>query len=527
MRKFNLPVLLPTSVVALSTLVLTACGGTNTNNTTPNSRIELPQAYRLQPDTFATMLEKRVGRIAIMQEDGNVVVMDQTGGNIVPITRDANQPTADNPIQTQLTTAYVMPVWSPDGQNLALVESTSKRSVVSTTVELSPESVTIEHGPGSAIVERTQEGQRLQPVAPGRTVEQRPDMIIIQRGRNTGDLVSSALYVAKADGMRPMRELYLTKNEEIPYIDWAPDGSKISFLTRNVNDESYAINLVDPSGSSKPTALMSGASLFWDWHPSSQFLLAKSGSFDSSGGDELTIVDPQTNATKPVETSNNAMPFLTPSYSPDGQYMALTERADQQFKLILADKEGKPTKSLATFNGIISFAWSPAGAKLAYVVQQSSDSPGGALHMVDANTGEDKVLSQQPVVAFFWSPDGQYIATYSTMQPVEVDPNFAGFNFVPPSATTILLLQTIRVSDKNTRQLFYFEPTEAFRRLTSEFDRYSRAVTIWSPDSRKIVFTLSYGNGMESRDYVLESESTGSLVPRILANGSLAFWSPK
>ena len=172
----------------LPALLLAACGG----NAPTTSRIELPQAYRLQSNQFSTMLEKRTGRIAITLEDGNVVVMDQTGGNIVPITRDAQagKAAAGNATSTNTTSAqsdvltvYNMPVWSPDGQNLALVEITSKRPVVSSTIELSPESVTIQRGPGSAVVERTEQGQQIQPVAPGSVVERRPDMVIIQRGR--------------------------------------------------------------------------------------------------------------------------------------------------------------------------------------------------------------------------------------------------------------------------------------------------------------------------------------------------------
>ena len=519
----------------LPALLLAACGG----NAPATSRIELPQAYRLQSNQFSTMLEKRTGRIAITLEDGNVVVMDQTGGNIVPITRDAQagKAAAGNAMSTNTTSAqsdvltvYNMPVWSPDGQNLALVEITSKRPVMSSTIELSPESVTIQRGPGSAVVERTEQGQQVQPVAPGSVVERRPDMVIIQRGRNTGDLVSTALYVAQADGKRPLKELYLSNNEDIPYIDWSPDGSKISFLTHNVQDEQYAFNLVDSSGASKPNALLTGSSLFWHWHPDGEFLLTKAGLAQgntSSGSDQLALLDPKTNATTPIGSAAEPMPFLAPSFSPDGQFIAMTKRDGNSFKLILADNQGKEIKTLTQFNGTISFAWANTGSQLAYVVRQSSQIPGGALRVVNATTGEDKTLTQLPVMAFFWSPDGTHIATYTSATMNDIDPNFAGYNFAPPGAREVMLLQTIDVKTKNTRQLFYLEPTQAFRRLISEFDRYSRAVTIWSPDSRKLVFTLSYGSDTDSQDYVVESESSGSLVPRILTNGALAFWSPK
>ena len=132
-----------------------------------------------------------------------------------------------------------------------------------------------------------------------------------------------------------------------------------------------------------------------------------------------------------------------------------------------------------------------------------------------------------PVVAFFWSPDGSRIATFSRSSPTEIDPAFSGFNVTPPQPKGVLLLQTINVTNKAIRQLFYLEPTEAFRKMTAEFDRYARAGNIWSPDSGKLVFTVSYGNGTQSKDFVLETESSGSIDFRVLTNGALAFWSPK
>jgi hypothetical protein len=90
-----------------------------------------------------------------------------------------------------------------------------------------------------------------------------------------------------------------------------------------------------------------------------------------------------------------------------------------------------------------------------------------------------------------------------------------------------MLLETIDPANGNARSLFVFAPTNAFQRLVAEFDRYSRGVTIWSPDSRKLVLTLTYGNTSGTRDWVIETEASGSINPRVLGNGSLAFWSPK
>jgi Tol biopolymer transport system component len=376
------------------------------------------------------------------------------------------------------------------------------------------------------VVEQGPDGQQqVQQAPPGTRVERRPDVVMIQRGGGSGELLSSAVYVAHADGKRPLRELYLSDSQEIPYLDWSPDSARLAFLTKETQADSYAVNLVNATGG-QPRAIFTGTTAAWHWNPDGNTLVAKVGASDSVN-DSMALFDAQSNQTQAI-ASKGEQSFVTPSFSPDGNYMLVTQRNGNANQLMLADRDGKPLKELASFEGNISFSWSPAGAKFAYTVHSpDSEELGSPLHVVDANTGEDKVLTQLPVVAFFWSPDGNRIATFSRARPTEVDPNFPGYNVTPPEPKAVFLLQTIQVATRATRQLFYLEPTESFRRMTTEFDRYARAVNIWSPDSNKLVFTVSYGNGMQSRDFVLETEASGSIDFRVLTYGSLAFWSPK
>ena len=61
-------------------------------------------------------------------------------------------------------------------------------------------------------------------------------------------------------------------------------------------------------------------------------------------------------------------------------------------------------------------------------------------------------------------------------------------------------------------------------RAKRRFDRFNRAINLWSPDSKRIVFPISYYNGA---NLIVESEATGSLYPRSLGPGTMAVWSPK
>lgn len=505
-------------VVPAALIGLTAC-----NVPTPQKpRVELPQEYRLQQNDILQMLEPRIGRIAITAEDGNVMVMDQTGGSVVPITRDGNR----QPEANQDALIYSLPVWSPDAKQLALVELTAKITQMTSTVEINPEAVIIQRGPNSAVLEQTEEGQMVRPAEDGsQRIERQPQTVIIQRGQNGGELVSSAIYVASADGKRPLREVFQSNSHDVPYMDWSPDSSHLAFLTQSVEDQSVSVNLVSPTDGAKPLKLSEGTSAWWSWNPDGRTLLTKVG---KDNADTLNLIDTDTAQSTDIQ-SNNALAFMSPHFSPDGGYMLLTQEVGNKHKLVLANRDGSPVKTLTEFEGRISFAWSPAGARIAYVVQPDDEEQGsgGPLHVLDVNTGHDRVISDKSVVAFFWSPDGQRLASFNLASPADMDDSFKGFNFVPDLPVRPMMLETVDPSTGNARGLFMFAPTNAFQRLVAEFDRYSRAVNIWAPDSRKLVFTLTYGDQSGTRDYVLETEASGSINPRVLGNGSLAFWSPK
>ena len=73
-----------------------------------------------------------------------------------------------------------------------------------------------------------------------------------------------------------------------------------------------------------------------------------------------------------------------------------------------------------------------------------------------------------------------------------------------------------------TERLSFFQPTPEFLSILPYFDQYHRSATIWSPDSRNIVFTTLQGG--QARNVMVVSAS-GGLEPRNIASGSLAFWS--
>jgi Tol biopolymer transport system component len=509
------------ALTSAAALLLSACGPAIPSADKP--RVELPQNFRLPENDVVKMFEPRVGRIAIASEDGNILVMDQTGSNIVQITKDANRGAADNGDAVTVN-SYSLPVFSPSGQQLALVELTAQSTPVSSTVEVNPDAVIIQRGENSGVVVDGPNGQVVQPAEPGMRVERQPSRVIIERGDGGGQLVSSALYVASADGKRPLREVYNSDSHSISYVDWSPDNARLAFLATRVQDSQTEMKLIEAREGARAKTIFEGADVAWNWHPDSQSLVAKVGA--ENAANRLNTFDIAGGTAGRVQGANSVA-FNTPQFSPDGGFLLLTEKAGGKNKLVLADRNGSKVKDLVEFEGeSISFAWSPRGAKIAYIVR-SQGQPGSPLTVLDVNSGEKRVITNNPVVTFFWSPDGERIAAFSLANRTDIPENFAGFSIVPEINTTLFFLETLDSANGSSRPLFYFAPTTAFLRLAAEFDRYSRGLTIWSPDSRKLVFTLMFGDQNGTRDYVVETEGSGSLFPRVIGNGALAFWSPK
>jgi hypothetical protein len=87
-----------------------------------------------------------------------------------------------------------------------------------------------------------------------------------------------------------------------------------------------------------------------------------------------------------------------------------------------------------------------------------------------------------------------------------------------------LRLYVIDAETGGSRELALFRPTQGFTSIIPYFDQYQRSATIWSPDSRNIVISA---NDSDGNDGIYVVEVDGNLEPRLLTDGSLAFWSWK
>jgi TolB protein len=167
---------------------------------------------------------------------------------------------------------------------------------------------------------------------------------------------------------------------------------------------------------------------------------------------------------------------------------------------VAADGSGPQAIASEKMAAII-FSRAPASDDIAYITV----GPGGfgGLKVVDPAGGAARTLSRpdEPIVAFFWSPDGSQLAYLSVA---------AGSGSVPR-----LTWHVVAREGGEVRDLASFTPSQAFASMISFFDAYALALDLWSPDGSRIVY------GTDEGVYVVDVAS-GEATRR--ADGVLAMW---
>jgi len=123
------------------------------------------------------------------------------------------------------------------------------------------------------------------------------------------------------------------------------------------------------------------------------------------------------------------------------------------------------------------------------------------------------------ILAFFWSPDGSKIA------------------FVTASNATGGLrwkVLDLGIGGGATTALVDFVPSPDQFTMFRFFDQYAHSHSLWSPDSRRIVFAGRLSARASSASQSAQSGSmaltvdTGALgIVEEVAEGTLGFWSPR
>lgn len=296
------------------------------------------------------------------------------------------------------------------------------------------------------------------------------------------------------------------------YIYWSPDGQRLAYLSnwRVIDGPSMALRLVDfAQGNETVRTLAAGQPFYFSWSPDGSRVLAH------IDGERVEIYEVAGEGAAATSLAISGSAFSAPQWSVDGEQLAYAVVDEQTQRLLLSDLSGQAVRDVTDYDGRISFQLSANGRQVAYVATDA-DVPAstlGPLYVVDAETQQTRELSERPVVAFYWSPDGQKLA-FLTLDTVE---------------GRIGLRWNVWDGEATRQYAAFFPSQELLENYLPFFDQYAQSHRIWSPKSDAFVFAGTLENG-ESGVWVqpLGADGAQREVPPVrIGDGVIATWSPR
>ena len=233
--------------------------------------------------------------------------------------------------------------------------------------------------------------------------------------------------------------------------------------------------LGDVAGPGELRRLVEGGPLFVGWSPDSRYLIAHSGRAHY-------LVDTGSDG-EALRMPGVASLYMASSWSPRANRMVfLCDSGGDRQRLLTADTVGGDVREVTEMAGNAAFAWSPDGNAIALVRDLDAQTGYyGGIWLLGAQGGEERRITDDPVLSMFWSPDGARMA------------------YVTPSGggEGSIRWGVLDVANEVTRYLADFRPTQEQLTAFMHFDQYAQSHMPWSPDSRQLVFSGLLGQQPE------------------------------
>lgn len=319
----------------------------------------------------------------------------------------------------------------------------------------------------------------------------------------------AALLVSRFDGQD-------RKQMDLPflpfYIYWSPNGQRLAYLSnwRVVDGPSMALRLVDlDQGTESIKTLAAGQPFYFSWSPGGDKLLTH------IDGERVEVYDVAAEDGAATSLAISGSAFSAPQWSADGERLMYAVADAQTQRLLLSDLSGQAVRDVTDYDGRISFQLSANGRQVAYVATDADvqASTLGPLYVVDAETQQTRELSDRPVLAFYWSPDGQKLA-FLTLDTIN---------------GRIGLRWNVWDGQDVRQYAGFFPSQELLENYLPFFDQYAQSHRIWSPKSDAFVFagTLETGQSGVWVQPVGSGDGQQVAAPVSIGPGVIATWSPR
>jgi TolB protein len=313
------------------------------------------------------------------------------------------------------------------------------------------------------------------------------------------DGVAGGVYLLTDQTAANPNVIYRSAAEAPFYLYWAPDSERLAFLA-NHPQSGIALHIASADGSS---LLAQGSPFYWQWTANAQSLLIHSGF--SGPGARLGF----TSRVRDTLGDNLAEPgrFQPPGISGSERFIAFAELQGERSTLIVQNNPGINSESIRRelrHDGLVALTFSPQQDLLAFIYPEiPAPHFFGPLNLLDAETGNLERLSDRTVLAFFWSPDGRYIA-YLTPAPapggggvarIDTQQHIAARDAqaVTPLQAQPIELDLLIVDTTTLEQQFIasFIPSPLWlQQFLPFFDQYALSHRVWSPGSDALTFPV-------------------------------------
>jgi len=418
-------------------------------------------SLHMQQSPLLKYFVPKSGHIAFVGIDGNIHISDQSG-NVVDVTTDGQ-------VGSTAKVSYGAPTWSFDGKQIVYprfqVDSKNKTQM-------------------------------------------------------------TAVYTANLSGKDP-HEVFSSAALAPFYFYWSPNDKEIGMLSQVLATPGSIEMGIIPATPQSPVAdyhvINSDAPFYWVWSPGGESLIAHTQTGSAQDAPDYVRVIPATGNPKDfTQLKANLGAFDTPAIAEGGHEIVLPIGTSDASDLMVRNLQTGKERLLAKALGSVSYSLSPNGKWLAYIDQaDSKDTSSRALHIVNMSDPRNSYeVKERPVFTFYWSPNSReiaYIVPPQSQSPV--DPMFANNAKLPYAE-----LQVINVSRRNSWSIAQFPITQAFLNQVPFNDQYQHSTTIWSPNSKYLVFSAYDAPGNPG---IFVSEADGNIKPDLIASGEFPAWSWK
>jgi len=418
-------------------------------------------SLHVQQSPLLKYFAPKSGRLAYLGVDGNIHIGDQ-GGHVIDVTKDGQ-------VGSSATLSYGSPTWSSDGKQIVFTR------------------------------------------------------FKVDSSANTQ---TATVLTANSEG-KDLRTVFSSTSLAPFYFYWSPDDKEIGMLSQSLDSQSQGniemgiipLTAKDPSAAYR--VINSDAPFYWVWGPAGKEIIAHTQSGSAQDAPDYVRILPTAGRGGNVDQLKASLgAFDTPAIAADGKDVVIPIGSADASDLVVRNLTSGSQRMVAKALGSVSYDLSPDGKWLAFIDQANSKSSSSrVLHIVEVNNPKNSfTVKERPVFSFYWAPNSKEIAYVVPLQSkASIDSMFAHSNKLPYAQ-----LQVVDVSKRDSWAVSQFPVTQGFLNSVPFNDQYQHSSTIWSPNSKYIVFSAYTAQGNPG---VFVAGADGNIKPDLVGSGEFPTWS--